>query len=686
MTGSPTKKNKEGATSAAMDDIQAAKSQFLLRHPKAAKFMAQLSTLAELRHFGVLLDKQKRRKSKASPSKKRRGKSTGSKSATPSRVPEDNRSTTMPTPDARHLHGPVAPIVDPPRTSDTDVISDTVSRRVVQPDIRTSGVDLASGSQQRQPRALDSPSSAARGSSFLGASDGLSSAPRTLPSSSGVELQDNAGPRIGQTDVPTPGVVAVPGSEPALTVLQDLKVGFANVTVTAVALGPQLQSKTGNPYRQAMVGDSGGTTMRMVGFGKAACDKMDSISPGSVFRMEKVKVVRANQQYQSTESTNTKELQVNSYTADKFKATPLRHLQAAATHITRLANVRTADKGAMVNIAVVVLAVRFHQRGSMWTCHALCMDCPEIAIDVAFAESHQHSLGFNPSSGVSDSHTVQLPFSMIVENVLVAHEGLSTYLRAVPLSSVHRHPAQFLDHSEPERLAATQAFAKLPMDFRGAFSAFQQALTADTTFADVTSAESAMTSFYSPYLISCTPIAQHTSATTGDIVRTRHLRNHAFSTVNPEAFSGNLVNVASLTWHAHWYPLQSVPKHTLLMVHNAAFEPHAVSVMLCNVSVSKTKKGALSVGLQVEDDSRTMWVNVYGPVLEGFLGVSSEQLDEMAASGELPTILHEKLNNRINLRLRLLPRENANPHICVQEIGHADTDVLEQEAPSAALA
>ena len=311
MTGSSTKKNKESATPAAIGDVQAAKSQILLRHPKAAKFMGQLSTLAELRHFGVLLDAKKRRKSKASPSKKRRGKSTGSKSATPSRVPEGSRSTTTPTPDARHLHGPAAPIVDPPRASGTDETPDTVSRRVVQPDTRTSGVDLASGSQHRQPLALDSPSSAARDSSFLGASRGPSTASHTLLSSSGVELQDNVGRRIGQTDVPTPAVVTAPGSEPALTVLQDLKVGFANVTVTAVALGPQLQSKTGNPYRQAMVGDSGGTTMRMVGFGKAACDKMDSISPGSVFRMEKVKVVRANQQYQSTESTNTKELQVN---------------------------------------------------------------------------------------------------------------------------------------------------------------------------------------------------------------------------------------------------------------------------------------------------------------------------------------------------------------------------------------
>ena len=682
VTGSPTKKKKGGATPAAIDDIQAVKSNILVRHPKAASYMSQLSTLEEFREFGKLLDNslRKRRKSKGSK-KSRRGKSTGAKPTTPTTFPADgtSSSTTLATTDTRQLPSAhTVPTGDHPASrtlvpSTNDGFQDTVSRRVVETDVRTHGVDLGS-------QTLASHSSAASGESSLGANDGPTSAPRALLSSTGAGIQDRR--RIPHMDTLPPDINNASGSGPALTVLTDLKVGFANVTATAVAMGPQLQSKNGKPYRQAMVGDTVGTTMRMVGFGQLACDKMNNICPGAVVRMEKVKVVRANQQYQSTESTSTKELQVNSYTADNFKATPLMHLQTSPTHITRLNSIRTADKGVMVNIVVVVLAVRFRQRGPLWTCHALCMDCPETAIDVAFSESQQHALGFQRTPDPPlKSPTVLLPFSMIVENVLVAHEGGSTYLRAVPLTSVHRLPDHLPNHSEPERLAATQAFAKLPRDFQVEFTAFREAVSPEMTYAKFTSEESAF--FHGPYLVPCTPSAHHSPEATVD--NDRQYVNRAFSVVNPEACSGLLVNVASLTWHAHWYPLRTVPKDTLLMVHNAKFEPHAVSVMLCNVSVSKTKKGSLSVGLQVEDDTRTVWVNVYGPVLEESLGVSSERLDEMAASGELTSMLHAKFNNRINLRLRLLPRENANPHICVQEIGHAGNDALEQEAPSAVL-
>ena len=708
VKGSPTKKKKGGATPAAIDDIQAVKSNILVRHPKAAPYMSHLSTLKECREFGKMLDKSfpKRRKSKGS-NKSRRGKSTGAKPTTPTTFPADGTSplhvshgnqpagplhvsidgdtfcicrTNVPesaTTDTRQLPSAhTVPTGDHPASrtlvpSTNDGFQDTVSRRVVETDVRTHGVDLGS-------QTLASHSSAASGEASLGANDGPTSAPRTL-------LVSTA------PDFCTPDINNASGSVPTLTVLTDLKVGFANVIATAVALGPQLQSKTGKPYRQAMVRDSVGTTMRMVGFGHSACNKMDDICPGAVVRMEKVKVVRANQRYQSTESTSTKELQVNSYTADNFKAIPLMQLQTSPTHIARLNSLRTADKGVMVNIVVVVIAVRFHQRGPLWTCHALCMDCPETAIDVVFSESQQHALGFqrtpdpntvfhsrNPSN---ESPKVMLPFTMIVENVLVAHEGGSTYLRAVPLTGVHRLPDHLPHHTEPERLAATQAFAKLPRDFQVDFTAFREAVCQEMTYAKFTSEQPAF--FHSPYLVPCTPSAHHSPEATVDNEH-QHV-NRAFSVVNPEACSGILVNVASLTWHAHWYPLQTVPKHTLLMVHNAKFEPHAVSVMLCNVSVSKTKKGSLSVGLQVEDDTRTMWVNVYGPVLEESLGVSSDRLDEMAASGELTSALHAKLNNRIHLRLRLLPRENANPHICVQEIGHAGNDALEQEAPSAAL-
>ena len=391
---------------------------------------------------------------------------------------------------------------------------------------------------------------------------------------------------------------------PILTDLSALTVGMANIITKCSALGETLRSKNGKPYRQAMVTDESCPAKRLIAFGQSGCDKLNNMSVGSTVQLTKVRVTHGNPQY-SRDNVQPIELQVNDYTSKDFAVVVLQShpVDNTPAHITALHAAKECKDGDMINVSVMVRGRRFvdsHLPGASLSIHLLCVDKDDTAIVLSLTGSQ--SASFDKQTNV--------PVMLQARNVLVAHDGNSTHLLAVPLS-----------------------------------------LLALTNPDHVTEEQRPGIDFVCPYFL----------PGPNDTLEQGRL-----------SMGRTFVSPKMLTMHAHWWPLSTIPTSTVLEVKNADSSPFAVNVVLCQVSVSKTRKGTLSVGLQVEDNTCTLWMNAYTSVLTVALSLSASELERLAASGELLTMLHEKCKGRLLLRLRLLPRLDKPAHVCIQEIVFVD--------------
>jgi hypothetical protein len=383
---------------------------------------------------------------------------------------------------------------------------------------------------------------------------------------------------------------------------------MANIVTKCSALGETLQSKNGKPYRQAMVTDEACPAKRLIAFGQSGCDKLNTLSVGATVQLTKVRVTHGNPQY-ARDGVQPIELQVNDFTSKDFSAVVLQSQPVDNTpaHFTALHAATDRKDGDMINVSVMVRGRRFVDSqvpGVALSIHLLCVDTDNTAIVLTLTGAQSASFDKNTS----------VPVMLQASNVLVAHEGNSTHLLAVPLSLLTlTNPGDVTEEQRPGLDFVCSYFLPGPND-----TLKQGRLGMGRTF------------------------------------------------VSPKM----------LTMHAHWWPLSSIPTSTVLEVKNADSSPFAVNVVLCQVSVSKTRKGTLSVGLQVEDNTCTLWMNAYTSVLTGALLLSSSELERLAASGELLTLLHEKCKGRLLLRLRLLPRLDKPAHVCIQEIVFVDDATL----------
>lgn len=427
-----------------------------------------------------------------------------------------------------------------------------------------------------------------------------------------------------------------------LTDLSGLKVGMANIITICKAIGATLTSKHGNTYRQAMVEDGFGNSKRLVAFGPVGCDKIGTMQVGSVCKLHKVKVSRGKETY-TTDNACVNELQINAFIAKDFmveivQASPS---VAIAAKTTGLLDAQALPTGTLVNVTVQVFGRSTYLRDTKFqvagdpnfiqkppahlqrTAHLMCLDSKNIGMVLCLSESHMNCDIFRGN----DCHNY--PFLLQAQNVLVTHDGSSTHLLAVPLTIL--------------------------TDRKGLNAADQAAAANDPFLQEMTPLPANIVPFMNP-CIECP-----------EFLVGEHNDNNNMSHIgNQEGFS-----LRMLTAHAFWWPLVDVPTSTLLDVKNATDSPHAVSVFLNQVSVSKTLKGALSVGLQVEDDTCTLWVNAYNTVLMDSLHLSTTKLEALADSGELSSVLQNKAQGRLILRLRLLPRPGKLAHICVQEVHFA---------------
>jgi hypothetical protein len=395
---------------------------------------------------------------------------------------------------------------------------------------------------------------------------------------------------------------------PILTDLSALSVGMANIITKCSALGETLLSKNGKVYRQAMVTDEPCPAKRLIAFGQSGCDKLDNISVGATVMLTKVRVTHGNPQY-ARDGVQPIELQVNDYTSKDFLAVVLQSQPVDNTpaHITALHAAAERKDGDMINVSVMVRGRRIVDSqvpGAALSIHLLCVEEDNTAIVLTLTGAQSASF---------DRH-MSMPVLLQASNVIVAHDGNSTHLLAVPLS-----------------------------------------LLALTNPDNVTEEQRPGIDFVCPYFL----------PGPNDTLEQGRL-----------GMGRTFVSPKMLTMHAHWWPLSSIPTSTVLEVKNADSSPFAVNVVLCQVSVSKTKKGTLSVGLQVEDNTCTLWMNAYTSVLTVALLLSTSELERLAASGELLTMLHEKCKGRLLLRLRLLPRLDKPAHVCIQEIVFIDDATL----------
>ena len=416
------------------------------------------------------------------------------------------------------------------------------------------------------------------------------------------------GPPLVVKDPTVPVPSASSMEPPILTDLSALSVGMANIITKCSAIGDTLQSKNGKPYRQAMVTDESCPAKRLIAFGQSGCDKLNSMSVGATVQLTKVRVTHGNPQYSRTEEQPI-ELQVNDFTSKQFSAVVLQSQPVDNTpaHITSLHAARECKDGDMINVSGMVRGRRFVDSqvpGAALSIHLLCVDKDNTAIVLSLTGAQSASF---------DKHT-NVPVLLQASNVLVAHDGNSTHLLAVPLS--------ILTLTNPVNVTEEQ---RQDIDF------------------------------VCPYFL----------PGPNDTLEQGRL-----------GMGRTFVSPKMLTMHAHWWPLSSIPTSTVLEVKNADSSPFAVNVVLCQVSVSKTRKGTLSVGLQVEDNTCTLWMNAYTSVLTVSLLLSSSELERLAASGELLTLLHEKCKGRLLLRLRLLPRLDKPAHVCIQEIVFVDDATL----------
>ena len=528
--------------------VHAAKDAILSRHPRAADLLAKATKLATVLKIGRILD-AKRASRKASPSKKRRPKSL------------------------QQLHNPGRPI----STSSPDhPIYRDLADTPVATDYRT--LKYGPALVVRDP-----------------------TAPVHVP-----VREESDSDRAASRDITR--VATAPSASnmqpPILTDLSALTVGMANIITKCSALGETLQSKNGKPYRQAMVTDESCPAKRLIAFGQSGCDKLNNMSVGSTVQLTKVRVTHGNPLY-SRDNVQPIELQVNDYTSKDFAVVVLQShpVDNTPAHITALHAARECKDGDMINVSVMVRGRRFvdsHVPGAALSIHLLCVDKDDTAIVLSLTGAQ--SASFDKQTNV--------PVMLQARNVLVAHDGNSTHLLAVPLS-----------------------------------------LLALTNPDHVTEEQRPGIDFVCPYFL----------PGPNDTLEQGRL-----------SMGRTFVSPKMLTMHAHWWPLSTIPTSTVLEVKNADSSPFAVNVVLCQVSVSKTRKGTLSVGLQVEDNTCTLWMNAYTSVLTVALSLSASELERLAASGELLTMLHEKCKGRLLLRLRLLPRLDKPAHVCIQEIVFVD--------------
>jgi len=566
---SPVKKNKTDLQSS----VHAAKAEILARHPRAADLLAKATKLSTLRKIGRILD-AKRASRKASPSKKRRSKS----------LHQLTEPSTTPT-----------AAIDVPARDDDDQADHSFCPSNIFKGARAgfcfktgpegtgyyaevnTNVDVDININRPRSRA---PSTT--GSDPVTTSTSVSKMPADLLH---VTID-------GDTNVPI------------LTDLSALSVGMANIITKCSALGETLLSKNGKAYRQAMVTDESCPAKRLIAFGQSGCDKLNNMSVGATVQLTKVRVTHGNLQY-ARDGVQPIELQVNDFTSKDFSAVVLQSQPVANTpdHITALHAATERKDGDMINVSVMVRGRRFVDSqvpGAALSIHLLCVEEDNTAIVMTLTGAQSASF---------DKHT-SVPVMLQASNVLVAHDGNSMHLLAVPLS--------ILTLTDPVNVTE------------------EQHLGSD---------------FVCPYFV---PGPNNT------------LEQGRLGT------GRTFVSPKMLTMHAHWWPLSSIPTSTVLQVKNADSSPFAVNVVLCQVSVSKTRKGTLSVGLQVEDNTCTLWMNAYTSVLTVALSLSASELERLAASGELLTMLHEKCKGRLLLRLRLLPRLDKPAHVCIQEIVFVD--------------